>query len=256
MTAVLYRKTMTHQSNTQRERTERRARFRLKQLVTAAVLTALLTIGLGRFLVMEGYVLEPIRVEPVMQLPELPNGCEAASLAAVLQFYGYSVDKLDLAYGYIPRVDFWEEDGIRYGVDPNEAYPGDPATGIGFYCFAKPLAEGANLYLQQQESTLYAYDITGVTQAGLRQYLSDGVPVIVWITIDGEMPRYSNYEWTDLSTGETILGLANVHCVVLTALGETKCVLADPLDGERVLEKEEFEQMFSAMGCRAVVIHD
>ena len=75
-------------------------------------------------------------------------------------------------------------------------------------------------------------------------------------TIDGEMPRYSNYEWTDLSTGETILGLANVHCVVLTALGETKCVLADPLDGERVLEKEEFEQMFSAMGCRAVVIHD
>lgn len=110
--------------------------------------------------------------------------------------------------------------------------------------------------MQQQESTLYAYDITGVTQAGLRQYLSDGVPVIVWITIDGEMPRYSNYEWTDLSTGETILGLANVHCVVLTALGETKCVLADPLDGERVLEKEEFEQMFSAMGCRAVVIHD
>ena len=108
MTAVLYRKTMTHQSNTQRERTERRARFRLKQLVAAAVLTALLTIGLGRFLVMEGYVLEPIRVEPVMQLPELPNGCEAASLAAVLQFYGYSVDKLDLAYGYIPRVDFWE----------------------------------------------------------------------------------------------------------------------------------------------------
>ena len=67
MTAVLYRKTMTHQSNTQRERTERRARFRLKQLVAAAVLTALLTIGLGRFLVMEGDVLEPIRVEPVMQ---------------------------------------------------------------------------------------------------------------------------------------------------------------------------------------------
>lgn len=86
MTAVLYRKTMTHQPNTQRERTERRARFRLKQLVTAVVLTALLTIGLGRFLVMEGYVLEPIRVEPVMQLPELPNGCEAASLASVLNF--------------------------------------------------------------------------------------------------------------------------------------------------------------------------
>ena len=39
-------------------------------------------------------------------------------------------------------------------------------------------------------------------------------------------------------------------------LGETNALLADPLDGERVLEKEEFEQMFSAMGCRAVVIHD
>lgn len=237
-------------------RTTKKTRSRFWRLATTGILILMLGMGLSRFLVVEGYMLDPVNVEPVMQMPELPNGCEAASLASVLQYYGYSVDKLDLAYGYIPRMDFLEEGETRYGGNPEEYYPGDPATGVGFYCFAAPLAEGANRYLQQQSSSLQAYDITGISPAGLREYLGQEIPVIVWITIDGEDPRYSHYAWTDVNTGESILGLANVHCVVLTALGESKCMLADPLDGEKVMEKDAFIKMFTAMGSRAVVIHD
>lgn len=229
---------------------------RFLRLLTVGLLALILTVGVNRFLIVEGYVLDPLHVAPVMQLPELPNGCEAASLSSVLQYYGYSVNKLDLAYGYIPRTDFVEDGEIRYGANPELAYPGDPATGIGFYCFAVPVAEGANRYLRQQNSSLYAYDITGVTSAGLEEYLKQDVPVIVWITIDGEAPRYSSYEWTIADTGEKIVGLANVHCVVLTALGESKCMLSDPLNGEKVMERENFLEMFTALGSRAVVIHD
>ena len=51
-------------------------------------------------------------VRTVLQNPELPNGCEAASLAALLKYKGVPADKLDLAYGYIPRGDI-EETTVR-----------------------------------------------------------------------------------------------------------------------------------------------
>ncbi|WP_367925927.1 C39 family peptidase [uncultured Ruthenibacterium sp.] len=261
MTTVLQSPEMPCTSHSQisksSEHTKNKAKIKhFRWILLLALLTVSLTFGANRFLTVKGYILDPLRVEPVMQLPELPNGCEASSLATVLQYYGYSVDKLDLAYGYIPRADFWEQDGVRYGINPENAYPGDPATGRGFYCFAEPLVEGANQYLSEQGSSYYAYDITGVTEAGLRQYLSEEIPVIVWITIDGEQPREGSFEWVDERSGETIRALANVHCVVLTALGESKCVLSDPLNGERLMDKEDFLTSFLALGSRAVVIHD
>lgn len=81
-------------------------------------------------------------VRTVLQNPELPNGCEAASLAALLKYKGVPADKLDLAYGYIPRGDIEETTDGRTGPDPELAYAGDPAAGLGFYCFAQPVAQG------------------------------------------------------------------------------------------------------------------
>ena len=77
--------------------------------------------------------------------------------------YGVPADKLDLAYGYIPRGDIEETTDGRTGPDPELAYAGDPAAGLGFYCFAQPVAQGANAYLAAQGSALRAADITGVT---------------------------------------------------------------------------------------------
>ena len=74
---------------------------------------------------------------------------------------GVPADKLDLAYGYIPRGDIEETTDGRTGPDPELAYAGDPAAGLGFYCFAQPVAQGANAYLAAQGSALRAADITG-----------------------------------------------------------------------------------------------
>ena len=63
-------------------------------------------------------------VRTVLQNPELPNGCEAASLAALLKYKGVPADKLDLAYGYIPRGDIEETTDGRTGLlaDTGETY--------------------------------------------------------------------------------------------------------------------------------------
>ena len=203
--------------------------------------------------VREGLFLHALDVPVVLQDPLLPNGREAASLASALQFAGEDADMLDLAYAYIPREDFYTVNGARFGPSPQNAYAGDPA-GLGFYCFAAPVAAGANEYLAAACSALRARDATGVTAEGLRAYLSSGTPVLVWITTDGEAPRLSAFSWTVPSTGETVTGLANSHCVVLTALGRTRARIMDPLCGERTLTAGEFLFMFEKMGSRAVAL--
>ena len=200
-------------------------------------------------------LLHGLDVVPVLQEPALPNGCEAASLASVLGYYGLQADMLDLAYGYIPRQDFYQAaDGSRIGPNPETAYPGDPAS-LGFYCFAGALCEGANTYLQKAGSSLRAYDVTGITEAGLAEYLAAGTPVIVWVTTDWQPPRAASFTWLLEETGEAYTPYANLHCLVLTAMGETKCKTADPLRGEQTVEKQVFLDIFAQVGSRAVVVH-
>lgn len=88
-------------------------------------------------------------VQTVLQQPALPNGCEAASLAALLRYRGVKAEPLDLAYGYIPRGDIVQTAEGRTAPDPELAYAGDPA-GLGFYCFAGPLAEGRTRILRRR----------------------------------------------------------------------------------------------------------
>lgn len=194
-------------------------------------------------------------VRAVLQNPGLPNGCEATSLAALLRYKGVAVNKLDLAYAFIPRKDLIETADGRTGPDPEDAYAGDPSTSLGFYCFAAPLAQGANRYLQEQESSHYAVDVTGVTADGLKQYLSAGDPVVVWITRDLSAPRTGSFTWTLKDTGEKYTPYVNLHCVVLTGWGRGVCEIMDPLQGRRTVDQQAFIDCFEQMGSRAMVIH-
>ena len=168
-------------------------------------------------------------VRTVLQNPELPNGCEAASLAALLKYKGVPADKLDLAYGYIPRGDIEETTDGRTGPDPELAYAGDPAAGLGFYCFAQPVAQGANAYLAAQGSALRAADITGVTGQGLLQYLRGGDPVIVWITKDLSAPRTGGCTgcWRIRARPTCLMSICTASCLRggtgIPAPSQTRC---------------------------------
>ena len=231
-------------------------RVRRAAMCLACALALLAVLCTGASIVWKSdALLHGLDVVPVLQEPALPNGCEAASLASVLGYYGLQADMLDLAYGYIPRQDFYEgAGGTRFGPNPERAYPGDPAA-LGFYCFAGALCEGANTYLEKAGSSLRAYDVTGVTEAGLAGYLAAGTPVIVWVTTDWQPPRTSSYTWLLEDTGETYTPYANLHCLVLTGMGETKCRTADPLRGEQTVDKQTFLDIFAQAGSRAVVVH-
>lgn len=40
----------------------------------------------------------------IMQMPELPTGCEITALTMVLNYYGFDVDKVTLATEYLPTM--------------------------------------------------------------------------------------------------------------------------------------------------------
>ena len=196
-----------------------------------------------------------LEVEPVLQNPTLPNGCEAASLATLLRYAGVEADAAELAMEWIPRQEFSYSGPDRFGPDPEEAYAGDPTSPSGgWYCFAAPVVQGANNYLAFIGSSLRAEDLTGASFAKLEQQLADGRPVAVWFTQDYADPRFSEgFTWT-LPTGEEYSPYANLHCLVLAGVEGGDCLLADPLSGNTRVDKDTFERIYTAMGSRALVV--
>ena len=167
-----------------------------------------------------------LEVEPVLQNPALPNGCEAASLATLLHYAGVEADAVELAMEWIPRQEFSYSGPDRFGPDPDEVYAGDPTSASGgWYCFAE-----------------------------LEKRLAKGQPVAVWFTQDYQDPRMNeNFTWT-LPSGEQYTPYANLHCLVLAGVEGGDCLLADPLSGSTRVDKDTFERIYTAMGSRALAV--
>jgi len=190
----------------------------------------------------------------LLQKPELPNGCEATSLAIVLNFWGFEADKLDIAYNHIPRQDFTTTNAGRLGPNPAQAYAGDPADNFGFYCLAPAVAAGANSYLQQAGSLLQAQDISGSDTAALEGWLDAGCPVVFWLTLDGGEARYAPRFYWLLPDGTEYRPYANLHCVVLRGYNDTQFYLCDPLQVEVAVDKAAAMAGYQALGENAVVV--
>ena len=81
-----------------------------------------------------------------LQEPQLPNGCEVTSLAMLLGWAGYPVEKMELYQGYLPRQDLTESpEGWTMGGNPEEVYVGDATSKLdGWYCFEGPIVEAGN----------------------------------------------------------------------------------------------------------------
>ena len=193
-------------------------------------------------------------VPRLLQMPQLRNGCEATSLAALLNYYGIAADKMELAYEYIPREDFIASPYGWLGPDPERAYPGDPATERGFYCFAAPLVQGANRYLREKGASMHALNVTGITEEGLKRYLCSGDPVAVWVTFDFSEPYTGGFAWIIENLGQAYTPYRNLHCVVLMGWGRDTCTLMDPLQGVRTVDRQAFLASFEQLGRRALVV--
>ncbi|SCG83990.1 hypothetical protein DW1_2426 [Proteiniborus sp. DW1] len=194
-----------------------------------------------------------IDVPTVMQNPELPNGCEITSLTAVLNSKGYNADKLEMADVYLPKEAFYRKDGKLYGANPYVSYAGNPREKSGFFSYAPPIIEAANLYLGTVEGKENPIDISGSTREEIIEYLNQGNPVVIWVTLDLSKPKL-NYSWHLTDTGEKIDMPINLHCVVLNGYVDDNVHVMNPLKGQVLYNADEFFQSYVELGSHALVL--
>ena len=191
----------------------------------------------------EDITYKQLDVDCILQNPELPTGCEVTSLAIVLNYYGYDVDKCDLSDYYLDKGDIGE-------TNPNDAFLGDPRDDDSYGCYAPVIVNCANYYLEGDREVV---NLTDTSFEELFNYIKRGIPVIIWATRNMRNSYYST-TW-DLADGE-FTWKSNEHCIVLTGFDydDGLVYVADPLVGNTEYDIDTISDRYAQMGYQAVVI--
>lgn len=193
--------------------------------------------------------------EIVLQMPELPTGCEITAMTMVLNYYGFDVDKVTMAEEYLPTAPaecYYGSDGEVYGTDLNRYFAGDPAAEDGYICGAKAIRAAANKYFRKNGSSWRAVDKTGASAEEIYRLVNGDTPVVVWVTID--MEERQVVEGWKTETGEYVDWGNNDHGAVLTGYTEDTVTIADPIAGEVVYPREAFEEVYASRGNQCVYL--
>lgn len=193
----------------------------------------------------DSFILEDFNT--VLQEPELPTGCEITTLAEVLNYHGFNIDKEELCDNFMP-VDYVGS------VTMTQAYLGDPRSNNGFGCYSPVIVKSAYEYFESIDSPCYAVDLSGTDFLDLFYQICQGRPVIVWATMY-LTESYPNYKWT-AGNGEDMIFNDYQHCMAIYGydLNEGIIYAGDPLVGNTTYSIDRFEMIYDIMYKQAVVI--
>lgn len=193
------------------------------------------------------FVLRPVQLEVPYesQLPTLPNGCEAVSLAMVSSYYMAPIDGASLVNNYLAK-------GPIGTTDPHEAYVGDP-YGDGYYAYQAVIARTAQAYFDDCHLPLKAKAPVVTDPWRLAFHLQRGEPSLVWITVDDKNPRRDpNATWQ--LGDKSYSPYTNLHVAVLDGINWRSVHLSDPQNGAREMPLWLFLKNYILMGMRAVIV--
>lgn len=183
-------------------------------------------------------------VENIMQMPDLPNGCEAVSLAIALRYAGYSVDPVALYEDFMPKSPF------KNG-DPWTTYVGD-AKDKGYGCYAPCVVVAGNNYFTSVGSELALCDVSGKDLFYYENLVDGGTPVIMWALVD--MNADPKVCWETNINGKYVVWHEYSHCMVLIGYTDDTYIFCDPLRGVREYSKSDTERSFSIMFSQACIV--
>ena len=201
-------------------------------------------------------VRKQIGVENILQMPDLPTGCESVSLTMTLKYLGYPADAFDIVRNYLPKQEFYEKDGQLYGADFRTTFAGDPEDENSYGCYAPCIVTTANNYLSAKGYKGTAHDLTGTDfETLLSDYIDKDIPLPIWITNFGLEESSLSTIWKT-PEGETLQWRRPEHCVVLTGYDREKKVVlvSDPIYGDTEYDYDTLVKRFEEMGKQAVFI--
>jgi len=106
-----------------------------------------------------------LNVPLISQMPEMPTGCEITAATMMLRYKGIHIDKVILA-----------NEMPRHKENPDLGYVGDPFTPNGWTVYPPALLELIKKYAGS------SVNLTGISNQGLEEYISNEKPVVVWVS--------------------------------------------------------------------------
>ncbi len=191
------------------------------------------------------YIAAPL----VMQLPELPTGCEITSLAMAINFYDIGIKNTILA-------DFFLEKSEYRAGDFRKKFVGDPREINAYGCYAGVIEKSAKKFLITiPRRSFDVVNMTGCSPDRLYSYLDMGYPVIVWAT-SKMLPTKQGPSWMDRETGNIVTWTGNEHCMLLTGYDKklNRVYMNDPQYGTVSYDMRLFENRFREMESQAIAI--
>ncbi len=187
----------------------------------------------------------------VLQYPELPRGCEIASLTMLLNQAGVDVNKLTLA----KKV---KKENTPYQVVDGRTYYGNPDYGFvgDIYSLKKP---GLGVYHEPINALMKQYlpdntiDLTGRNFDDILHFISNGIPV--WVITNTQFKELSP---NDFNIWYTSYGPVQItykqHSVLITGYDKNYIYFNDPLVNKKNQKapREAFEKAWIQMGRQAI----
>lgn len=186
-----------------------------------------------------------IDIEPILQNPDFPTGCEIVSLTMVLSYITQeTVDTNVLVDDYI----------TLYSDNFATGFMGDPRSVDGGGTFPPAIAKCANDYLTDAHINLIALDATGIELKQILNYIDAGFPIIMWTTIAMKEPSWrENFAEYGSTTYQWYI---SEHCVLVKGydLEKNVFIINDPMVGEVERDIDEFMEISDAINNLAVLI--
>lgn len=196
-----------------------------------------------------------LEVPLVLQLPELPRGCEVSSLAMIMAYSGKEVDKLELAQNIQKETDTYKREGNRIWCgNPYKGFVGDmyQMEQFGYGVYHEPIANLAKNYFGER-----VIDLTGLDFEEISYFLKKGYPV--WLITNSTFKPLEDAMFEIWHTSSGIVKITyRLHAVVLTGIDERNVYINDPLVAHKNIahEKEGFIKAWEQMGNQAIIIID
>ncbi len=202
-----------------------------------------------------------MQVPLVSQLPDYPTGCEAASCAMLLRYYGYNFTTANMV-SIIPRENIRYINGYPVGPDINEKFVGDPtctytSENPGYGVFSPAVTKALQYAVDYVGGKETAVCITGCTYNELLGYLADGYPVIVWSTYNMNVPSTVNAWYIDRGNGkyEYFEYPRGTHVTVLCGYDGSKIYMMDPYDNACLsFSSSTFKARWDLLGNQGVIL--
>ncbi len=190
-----------------------------------------------------------INVPALLQEPELPTGCEITSLTCLLNYLGFSIDKVVMADTYLDKA---LENGIEYTF--YEKYIGDPKVN-GYGCYSPVIVKAATAFLADRNSNLEAVNLSGKTRDEILMVVASGHPVVIWNTLDAQ-DFEEKLVWTT-PDGTDVYWTALEHCMLLTGydMNDNTVTVCDPMKGVTSYDLTQFFDVYDKLHQQAMTIY-